>query len=139
MRKAEMKREPDRLQGALALLLGGLLALGMELLMLLAGAIAVSAGIIRVDAAPQITAAACLIGCFFGGVFACARWNSRRLFGGLLTGGICFLLIVLISLVSGKTEFGVQALIELAGCLVGGCLAGAASIGRKKGRRKVYK
>lgn len=139
MRKAEAKREPDGLQGALTLLLGSLLALGVELIVLLVGAIAVSAGIVRMDATPQITAAACLIGCFIGGILTCVRWASKRLLGGLMTGVGCFLLVILISLVSGKTELGAQALIEFASCVVGGGLAGVVTASRKKGRRKVRK
>lgn len=135
MRKAEAGRNRGPAQGVLTLVLGALLALGIELIVLLIGSFAVSAGILRVDASAQITAAACLIGCFAGGAFACGGWKSRRLIAGLAVGLICFLLILLVSLVSGSFEFGTQGLIELAGCVVGGGLAGVLTGGKKKKRK----
>lgn len=121
-----------------ALILGGLLALGIELIVLLLGSVAVSAGVLRADTTTQVTAVACLIGCFIGGTLACARWNTRRLFAGLLTGVICFLLILCVALLLGDgPEIGAQALIELAGCVVGGGLAGVLAGGKKKKKRKM--
>ena len=64
-----------------SLLLGGLLALGLELLLLLLGAVVVSNGILSDDASVQIATAACVLGCFGGGLFVCRRWNARR--GGI--------------------------------------------------------
>lgn len=137
MRKTETARESDGLRNFTALLLGGLLALGIELVVLMLGSIAVSAGILRVDTAPQLTVAACLLGCFIGGRLACSKWKNRRLFAGLLTGVICFLLILVLALIGGNFEFGTQALIELVSCVVGGSLAGAMWGKKKKSRRKV--
>lgn len=134
MRKTEVRQEPG-VQNLLALLLGGLLALGIELVVLLLGSIAASAGVLRTDTAAQVTAAACLLGCFIGGTFACGRWKTRRLPAGLLTGLICFILILLVGLFSGGLAFGTQALIELAGCIVGGGLAGVLA-GRKKPKKR---
>ena len=115
--------------------LGGLLALGVELVILLLGALAVSKGILKEDAAPQLTAAACVLGCLAGGLLACARWKSRRLLGGLATGAVCYLLILAVGLLmSDSLKLGAQALIELAGCLCGGALAGLLGGGRKKKR-----
>lgn len=134
MRKTETRQESG-VQNLLALLLGGLLALGIELIVLLLGSIAVSSGVLRADTAPQVTAAACLIGCFAGGTFTCGRWKARRLPAGLLTGLICFVFILLVGLFSGEFTFGTQALIELAGCIVGGGLAGVLA-GRKKPKKR---
>ncbi len=115
--------------------LGGLLALGLELVILLLGSMAVSNGILRESAAPQLTAAACVLGCFGGGLLACSRWRSRRLLGGLAAGAVCFLLILAVGLLmSDKLVLGTQALIELAGCLCGGALAGLLGGGRRKKR-----
>ena len=139
MSKADAGQKGTSLRGMLALLLGGLLAIGVELVVLLLGAIMVSAGIIRTDAVPRITAAACLVGCMIGGLLTCACWNAKRLFGGLLTGMVCFLLIVLISLFGGNHEFSLQCVLELGCCVVGGGLAGIASAGRKKTRKKTRK
>lgn len=134
MGKAE-ERGTNAVQMATGVVLGGLLALGVELVILLLGAIAVSNGILKEDAASQLTAAACVLGCFAGGLLACSRWRSRRLLGGLATGAVCYLLILAVGLLmSDGAELGVQALIELAGCLCGGALAGMLGGGRKKKR-----
>ena len=123
----------NAVQMATGVALGGLLALGMELVILLLGAVAGSNGILKEDAAPQLTAAACVLGCFGGGLLACARWKSRRLLGGLAAGVVCYLLILAVGLLmSDALALGGQALVELAGCLCGGALAGLVSGGRKK-------
>ena len=125
----------NAVQMATGVALGGLLALGMELVILLLGSMAVSNGILKEDAVPQLTAAACVLGCFAGGLLACARWRSRRLLGGLAAGAVCYLLILAVSLLmSDDLVLGVQALIELAGCLCGGALAGVLGGGRRKKR-----
>ena len=138
MRKTEARQGSGNAQNIVALILGALLALGIELIVLLLGSIAVSAGVLKADTATQVTAVACLIGCFAGGSFTCARWGVRRLLAGLLTGLICFALIVLVALISGSGfEIGTQGLIELAGCVVGGGLSGLLSARGKKKRRKM--
>ena len=125
----------NAVQMATGVVLGGLLALGVELIVLLLGSVAVSNGILKEDAAPQLTAAACVLGCFIGGLLACARWKSRRLLGGLAAGAVCYLLILAVGLLmSDALELGGQALIELAGCLCGGALAGMLGGMRKKKR-----
>lgn len=127
MRKAEAQGA-SAVEMTVSVALGGLLALGVELMVLLIGAAAVSNGILREDAASQLTAAACVLGCFAGGLLACARWRSRRLLAGLASGGVCYLLILAVGLLmSDGLELGVQALVELAGCLCGGALAGLLS------------
>lgn len=125
----------NAVQMATGVALGGLLALGIELVILLLGSVAVSNGILREAAAPQLTAAACVLGCFGGGLLACARWKSRRVLGGLAAGVVCFLLILAVGmLMSDDLVLGSQALIELAGCLCGGALAGMLGGGRRKKR-----
>ena len=134
MGKAEVQGT-NAVQMATGVVLGGLLALGVELVILLLGAMAVSNGIIKEDAVPQLTAAACVLGCFGGGLLACARWKSRRLLGGLAAGAVCYLLILAVSLLmSDGLVLGAQALIELAGCLCGGALAGMLCGSRRKKR-----
>lgn len=137
MRKPETQQSRGMAQNLVALLLGGLLALGIELIVLLLGSVAVSAGILKADATSQVTVVACLIGCFVGGSLACSRWSTRRFFGGLLTGVTCFLLILLVAVLLGDgPEIETQALIELAGCVIGGGLAGILAGGKKKKKRK---
>ena len=124
MRKAEAQGG-GAAQAVTAVMLGGLLALGVALMVLLLGAMAVSGGILKEDAAAQVTAAACVAGCFVGGLLACTRCGSKRLPAGLAVGGVCCLLILAVGLLMGDgLQLGAQALIELAGCLCGGAIAG---------------
>lgn len=135
MRKAEVQGA-NAVQMTVTMVLGGLLALGVELIILLLGAVAVSRGILREDISPQLTAAACVVGCLIGGVLTCAQWGSRRLLAGLATGGVCYLLMLAVGLLMNNgPELGPQALIELAGCLCGGALAGVFS---GKGKKKKH-
>lgn len=134
MGKAEVQGT-NAVQMATGVALGGLLALGIELVILLLGALAVSNGILKENSTSQLTAAACVLGCIGGGLLACSKWKSRRLVGGLLTGVVCYLLILAVGLlISDELTFGPQALIELAGCLCGGALAGMLGGGGKKRR-----
>lgn len=137
MHKSEARQTGGAARLSLSLALGGLLALGIELVVLLLGAVAVSRGILRADTAPQITAVACLLGGLVGGSFACRRWPSKRLLAGLGTGCVCFVLILAVALLMGDSfEIGLQGLIELAACVVGGGLAGLfAGKGKKKRKR----
>lgn len=135
MRKAEAQGT-NAVQMVTAVALGGLLALGVELMVLLLGAAAVSKGILKEDTAIQVTAAACVLGCLAGGLLACARWSSRRLLAGLATGAVCCLLILAVGLLMGDGfRLDAQALVELAGCLCGGAIAGLFS-GRKQSKKR---
>lgn len=134
MRKGEAQGA-NAAQMVTAVALGGLLALGVELMVLLLGAVAVSNGILKEDAAAQVTAAACVLGCLIGGLLACSRWSARRLLAGLAVGAVCYLLILAVSLLMGEGfQLGPQALVELAGCLCGGAVAGV--FGGRKGKKK---
>ena len=135
MRKAEAQGGGAAL-AVTAVMLGGLLALGVELMVLLLGAVAVSNGILKEDAAVQVTAAACVAGCLAGGLLACCRCDSRRLLAGLAVGGVCCLLIMAVGLLMGDgLRLGAQALIELAGCRCGGAIAGMLC-GRKTKKKR---
>ena len=135
MRKTDL-REVSAVEMTAAAVLGGLLALGVAMVVLLIGAVAVSNGILKQDVTPQITALACLLGGLCGGVLTCLRWRARFLPGGLAAGLVCFLLILAVGLLSGdEFSLGLQALIELAGCLCGGAVAGVLC-GGWKGRRR---
>ena len=135
MQKAET-RGAGTTQITVSLLLGGLLALGVEILVLLLGSVAVSKGILQDDAAAQVSAAACVLGCLIGGWFACGRVPARRLLAGIAAGGVCFLLILVVGLLMGDGfTFGTQGVIELAACLCGGGAAGLLCRKKKKGKR----
>ena len=135
MRKAEAQGS-GAAQAVTAVMLGGLLALGVALMVLLLGAVAVSNGVLKEDSAAQVTAAACVAGCFAGGLLACSRCGSKRLPAGLAVGGVCCLLIAAVGLLMGDgLRLGAQALIELAACLCGGALAGVLCGRRPKKKR----
>ena len=135
MRKAEAQGTGN-LRTVTAVMLGGLLALGVELMVLLLGAVAVSNGILKEDSAAQVTAAACVVGCLAGGLLACTRCGSKRLLVGLAVGAVCCLLILAVGLLMGDgLRLGAQALIELAGCLCGGAIAGMLCSRRTKKKR----
>ena len=135
MRKAETQGN-SAAQTVTAVTLGGLLALGVELMLLLLGAVAVSNGVLKEESVVQVTAVACVTGCFAGGLLACARCGSRGLPTGLAVGGVCCLLIAAVGLLMGDgLRLGAQALIELAACLCGGALAGLLFGGKPKKKR----
>lgn len=119
---------------ALGSLLGGALAAGVALLLLLAAAVAISSGVMPEELERHVTIAACAIGGFCGGLLARERWQSRALFAGLSAGLVFFLLLLSVSLLGfGGPDFSGGTLGVLAGCLGGGALAGLFS---KKGRKK---
>lgn len=135
MHKAQAQ-EANAAHMTAAVFLGGLLALGVGLVILLLGAFLTANGILKEDMAAQVTAAACVVGCLIGGWFACGRWPARRLLAGLGTGAVCFLLILAVGLLmSDDFELGAQALTEGAACLCGGALAGILSRKRKAKKR----
>ena len=135
MQKREVRQSGGIAAKFLTVLFGALLALGIELLILLLGSVAVSAGVLKPDAGLQVSVAACLISCFAGGSAVCKSWGSRRLPGGLLAGLICWVLILVIALFAGDVHFGTEAWVELASCVVGGGLASLAT-GRKKSKKR---
>ena len=137
MHKSEARQSEKNAKSIASLGLGVLFAFGVELMILLIGALLVSTGILRADSGMQVSAAACLIGCFLGGCIACRQWREGRLLCGLLCGLLCFLIICFISLISsGNIKLGGEGLIELAACLIGGGLAGTAARKRKAKKRK---
>lgn len=139
MRKTEA-RGANAVEMTAAAVLGGLLALGVAMVVLLLGAVAVSNGILKQDVTPQITALACVLGSLSGGVLTCLRWKARYLPGGLAAGLVCYLLILAVGLLSGDDfSLGLQALIELAGCLCGGALAGVLCGGLVRRRPRARK
>ena len=122
----------------IALFFGGLLALGIEVVILLLGSMAISGGILSETLSSRITAASCVLGCLAGGLYSCRRWGERRLLAGVGAGGVCFLLILAVSLFMGDgPKLGAQALTELACCCCGGAVAGMLSKKKKKRGKRV--
>lgn len=140
MRRTESQQSDKNAKSIAALGLGVLIAFGIELVVLLIGSVLVSAGVLRPDTEMQAAAAACLLGCFAGGRFACKDWKSGRLLCGLLCGLFCFLLIFLVAIMSSDHfEMKGQGLVELAACLIGGGLAGMTARHKRKKKRTTGK
>lgn len=119
----------------LGVALGGGVALGVELLVLLAGAAAISAGLVRENAQLQLVALACVLGCLVGGVVCACRWPARKLLGGLAAGLTCAVLLWLVSAARGGGQvLEVRGLVVVASCVCGGALAGLLCL--RFGRRK---
>ena len=80
------------------ILKGGIVALAVTLLILMAGACLISAGVLSDSAMSGLVTASCVIGALLGGTLA-VRWvGSRPLPVGLGTGLILFLLLLSIGL-----------------------------------------
>ena len=107
-----------------AILLGGLLALGAALLVLLVGAAAMAQGIVRQGAGAQVTAAACLAGGMVGGALPAMRWPARKLPAALGAGGVCSVLILLVGLMWGGLEFHALWALQAVCCVCGAALVG---------------
>lgn len=122
-------------QMVLGVALGGGVALGVELLVLLAGAAAISAGLVRENAQLQLVALACVLGCLVGGVVCACRWPARKLLGGLAAGLTCAVLLWVASAARGGGQvLEVRGLVVVASCVCGGALAGLLCL--RFGRRK---
>ena len=77
MRKAETQGF-NAAQMVTAVALGGLLALGVELIVLLLGAVAVSSGILKENSALQLTVVACVLGEAGGPVPSVSLYSSPQ-------------------------------------------------------------
>ena len=122
------------------ILLGGCIALGLCLLLLLAASAAIYLGALKESHMDRITLAACVLGTFLGALWAVKRCARRALPVGAGTGAVVLLLLLLV----GSLAFHAQPLknggVALAlACLLGGCGAGLCSqlmTPRRKKRRK---
>ena len=109
----------------LGVALGGVVAIVVELLVLLAGAAAISSGLLRENAQLQLVAMACVLGGLVGGLVCACRWPARKLLGGLAAGLTCGVLLWIISAARGGGQvLEVRGLVVLTSCLCGGALAG---------------
>jgi len=119
------------------ILKGGVVALAVTLLVLLAGACLISAGVLSESSMGALVTAACVLGALAGGMLA-VRWaGSRPLPVGLGTGLILFLLLLSIGLLLYDGASLAQGGVRLAlACACGGALAGVLGSRKKKRRRK---
>ena len=113
------------------------MALAVTLLVLLAGACLISAGILSESAMGGLVTASCVIGALLGGLLA-VRWvGSKPLPVGLGTGAILFLLLLSIGLLlydgASLAQGGVRLVLA---CACGGALAGVLGSRKKKRKRK---
>lgn len=109
----------------LGVALGTAIAIAVELLVLLVGAVAISGGVMREDSQLQLVALGCVLGGLVGGVVCACRWPARKLLGGLAVGGMCDLFLFVVSLARGGGRvLDVRGLVVLACCICGGTLAG---------------
>ena len=119
------------------ILKGGIVALAVTLLILMAGACLISAGVLSDSAMSGLVTASCVIGALLGGLLA-VRWvGSKPLPVGLGTGLILFLLLLSIGLLLYDSASLAQGGVRLAlACACGGALAGVLGGRRKKPKRK---
>ena len=124
LRKDDGKRGSPT-QMVLGVAVGTVVAVVVELLVLLAGAVAISGGVMREDSQLQLVALGCALGCLVGGVVCACRWPARKLLGGLAVGAMCDVFLCMVSLIRGGGRMmDVRGLVVLACCLCGGALAG---------------
>lgn len=121
-------------------LLGGCIALGLCLLLLLAASAAVYLGALSESHMDRLTLAACVLGTFSGALWAVKRCARRALPVGAGTGAVVLLLLLLVGSLAfhAKPLENGGAALALA-CLLGGCGAGLCSqwmTPRRKKRRK---
>lgn len=134
MRKDDVKPGGPT-QMVLGVALGSAVAIGVELLVLLVGAAAISGGVLRENAQLQLVAMACVLGGLIGGVVCACRWPARKLLGGMAAGLTCALLLWVVSAARGGGQvLEVRGLVVVASCVCGGALAGLLCLrfGRKK-------
>ena len=141
MKKQENKRgetgQRPWLRATLAALRGGLLACGAAVLLLLAAACLISAGVAGERWLAGVVPGACVAGSLLGGLYAVSRSGRRSLAVGLGTGITLFLLLLCGGLLlydaAGLERDGAGI---LCACLCGGGLAGVLALPRKKKRRR---
>ena len=133
MRKKEEDQDAKLIRCGMGLVLGGVLALAVCLLFLLAASAAISSGLAGEELTVQLTIVGCVLGSFAGGLLAVRRCGSRALLVGLTEGAVFFLLL----LTAGALCFETMSLESggiglLCGCLCGGAAAGLLGSGKKK-------
>ena len=119
------------------ILTGGLLSLGISIIILFLFSIGISSGWLNDRTMPQCTVISCVIGSLGGAVFSIHCVREKKLFVGLLTSCIQFLLILSIGfLMYPGTSLSEHGASIAGGCIVGGLLAGFLGAKPKKKRRK---
>lgn len=137
MRKKEEEQSAKVIRCGLGIVLGGILALAVSALFLLAASVAISAGVIGEDLTYQLVVVSCVLGGFAGGLLAIGRCGAAPLLVGLAAGGVFFLLLLTIGTLSFSSVSAEEGGIGLlCGCLCGGAAAGLLRGAPAKGRSR---
>lgn len=117
-------------------LLGGAVSVVVALMLIFAGAFAVSAGVLSEKASLQITVIACVIAGYCGGALALRRIRGMSLLVGVSVGIVFCLILLTVNLIGygAAVGSGPETIAVPAGCMCGSLLAGVQ--GRRKGRKK---
>jgi len=135
MRKTQEESGARLLQSGKAALIGGVLALVVCLVLLLAASFGISQGWLSTALGDRITVVSCVLGSFVGGLWSARRAPAGALLAGLASGAVLFLLLLTLGLLIFSTaSFENGALSLLCASLCGGAAAGA--LGAGGGRKK---
>ena len=117
----------------ISLLLGGVISVVSALLLLFVASAALTGGILPQNKELQIALVVCLISAFIGGMYSSRCWGRKRLFAGLLTGAVFFLILATVGWIGYSavvmSESGIGIFIC---CICGGGVAGFLGGTRKK-------
>jgi putative membrane protein (TIGR04086 family) len=137
MRKNEEDHSARMVRWGVGVILGGVVALVVCMLVLLAASVGISRGVIGEDMTYQVTVAGCLLGGFAGGLFAVRRCAARSFAAGLAAGAVLFLLLLSVGvLFFDATSPGMGGVGLLCGALCGGAAAGLVGGGKPRTTRK---
>lgn len=140
-RKQEQRQSAMWLSGMMDLLKGGALGGCAALVVLLAAACLIWAGLLSNGMGSSAVTAACLVGGFVSGMFAVRRESIAPLAGGIGAGMVLFLLLLCVGVLVYDALPGLHSGGVVAGaCLCGGGLSGVLyrSGGGKKHRKRKH-
>ena len=139
MRKTEEDQGAKAVRYMVSVIMGGICALVVCLLFLLAVSACISKGLLDMGLIYQLTLVGCVLGSFAGGRMAVRRCGARALIVGLCAGLVLFLLLLTIGVIGfhAAPESGGIGLLcaSLCGGAVAGLLGGGQSQGKKKRRK----
>ncbi len=137
MRKNEEEQGAKVVRYMVNALWGGVLALAVCIVCLLAAAAGISKGWLGMDFLYQTALVGCVAGAFVGGRLAVRRSGSRALVMGLAAGLVLFLLLLTVGVAGFQSAPDERAIGLLCASLCGGAAAGLlGKRGKKKKRRK---
>ena len=121
MRKTEEEQGAKLVRCTLGVVIGGVTALIVCLVFLLAASLGIARGALSEGLMYQITVVSCVVGSFIGGTVAVRRCGVRSLLAGLAVGGVLFLLLLTVGVLFFQmVSPGSGGIGLLCGCLCGG-------------------